>query len=240
MGETHMPRDLFGDVTHPSVSVGHRKWYTVPLSLAAHVSVIVSIVLVSLAAQEFVPLPREIVTYVGAIDLPDPPPPPPVPATPVEQAPSDRNAAPLEAPVGITQDSGIEIVPSTDLPGIDLGVVPGGHSVVSDAPPIPPPPPEPVKAVRPGGQVKFPTKVRDAQPIYSAIAQAAHVQGTVILEAIIGVDGKVQSVRLMRSVPLLDQAAIDAVRQWEYTPSQLNGVPVPVVMTVTVTFRLNQ
>ena len=235
-----MPRDLFGDVTHPSVSVGHRKRYTVPLSLAAHVSVIVSIVLVSLAAQEFMPLPREIVTYVGAIDLPEPPPPPPGRSIRTEQPQPDRNLAPLEAPVGITQDSGIEIVPSSDLPGIDLGVVPGGHSVVSDAPPIPPPPPEPVKPVRAGGLVKWPTKIRDAQPMYSAIAQAAHVQGTVILEAIIGVDGKMQSVRVMRSVPVLDQAAIDAVRQWEYTPSQLNGVAVPVIMTVTVTFQLTR
>jgi protein TonB len=62
----------------------------------------------------------------------------------------------------------------------------------------------------------------------------------VILEAIIDVNGSVQSVRVLRSQPLLEQAAVDAVRQWEYTPTLLNGVPVPVVMTVTVSFALER
>jgi|TARA_Y100000031_G_C7944646_1_gene258686 protein TonB len=65
------------------------------------------------------------------------------------------------------------------------------------------------------------------------------VSGVVILEAVIGPDGRVRDVRVLRSAPLLDRAAIAAVRQWEYTPTLLNGVPVPVVMTVTVTFTLN-
>jgi protein TonB len=59
------------------------------------------------------------------------------------------------------------------------------------------------------------------------------------MEAIIGVDGTVRDVRVLRSIPVLDQAATDAVRQWEYTPTLLNGVPVPVIMTVTVSFTLN-
>jgi protein TonB len=70
------------------------------------------------------------------------------------------------------------------------------------------------------------------------MAQSARVQGVVMLEATIGVEGRVQDVRVLRSIPLLDQAAIDAVKQWQYTPTTLNGVPVPVVMTVTVTFAL--
>ncbi len=60
----------------------------------------------------------------------------------------------------------------------------------------------------------------------------------VILEAVIGVDGKVTNAQVLRSIPLLDQAALDAVRQWQYTPTLLNGAPVPVIMTVTVTFTL--
>jgi protein TonB len=74
--------------------------------------------------------------------------------------------------------------------------------------------------------------------VYPSIAQSARVQGVVILEATIGVEGRVQDVKVLRSIPLLDQAAIDAVKQWQYTPTTLNGVPVPVVMTVTVTFAL--
>ena len=64
------------------------------------------------------------------------------------------------------------------------------------------------------------------------------MQGVVIVEAVISTTGHVVEARILRSVPLLDQAALDAVRQWRYTPSLLNGVPVPVVMTVTVTFTL--
>jgi protein TonB len=64
------------------------------------------------------------------------------------------------------------------------------------------------------------------------------VQGVVIMEATIGVDGKVTDVRLLRPIPLLDQAALEAVRQWEYEPTIVNGVAVPVVMTVTLNFAL--
>jgi protein TonB len=75
-------------------------------------------------------------------------------------------------------------------------------------------------------------------PVYPPIAQAARVQGIVIIEATIGEDGQVTNARILRSVPLLDQAALDAVRQWHYVPTMLNGVPVPVIMTVTVNFTL--
>ena len=78
----------------------------------------------------------------------------------------------------------------------------------------------------------------DVPPVYPPVAQAARVQGVVILEAVIGPDGRVTDVSILRSVPLLDDAAIEAVRQWEYTPTLLNGVPVPVIMTVTVNFQL--
>jgi protein TonB len=71
------------------------------------------------------------------------------------------------------------------------------------------------------------------------VAQAARVQGVVILEAVIGPNGNVTDVQVLRSVPLLDDAAVEAVRQWVYTPTLLNGVPVPVIMTVTVNFTMN-
>jgi len=74
--------------------------------------------------------------------------------------------------------------------------------------------------------------------VYPPIAQSARVQGVVILEATIGPDGRVQNAKILRSVPLLDAAALEAVQQWEYTPTLLNGEPVPVIMTVTVNFTL--
>ena len=92
-------------------------------------------------------------------------------------------------------------------------------------------------AVRVGGKIKPPIKMNDVKPVYPAIAQTAGVTGAVIIEATIGLDGKVIDAKVLRSVPLLDQAALDAVRQWEYAPTLLNGVPVPVVMTVTINFK---
>ena len=81
-------------------------------------------------------------------------------------------------------------------------------------------------------------RVKNVNPVYPSIAQSARVQGVVIIEATIGPDGRVQDTKVLRSIPLLDQAAIDAVQQWTYTPTLLNGVPVPVIMTVTVNFTL--
>ena len=92
--------------------------------------------------------------------------------------------------------------------------------------------------MRVGGNIRPPEKVKDVPPVYPAVAQSARVQGIVILEAIIGLDGKVSEVKVLRSVALLDEAAITAVKQWEYTPTLLNGVPVSVIMTVTVNFTL--
>jgi len=92
--------------------------------------------------------------------------------------------------------------------------------------------------LRVGGQIKPPIKVKDVKPVYPAIARSAGVVGAVTIEATIGEDGKVIDATVVRSIPLLDQAAVDAVRQWVYTPTLLNGVPVPVIMTVTVSFTL--
>jgi TonB family protein len=119
-------------------------------------------------------------------------------------------------------------------------VDPGGAS--SSAPPPPPPPAPPgydvdgPAPVRVGGNIKTPTKIRDVRPVYPQEALDARVSGMVILEALIDQEGNVRSARVLRSIPLLDQAAVDAVKGWRYTPTLLNGVPVPVIMTVTVTF----
>jgi TonB family protein len=89
--------------------------------------------------------------------------------------------------------------------------------------------------VRIGGDIKEPRKVRDVKPVYPAGA-AENLRGFVILEAVIGKDGSVSDARILRSVPGLNEAALDAVRQWMFTPTLLNGVPVEVIITVTVNF----
>lgn len=94
------------------------------------------------------------------------------------------------------------------------------------------------EAVRVGGKIRPPTKTKNVTPVYPPAAKAAGVQGVVIIEAVIGADGKVADAKVLRSVPDLDGAAVAAVKQWEFTPTLLNGKPVPVVMTVTVNFKL--
>ncbi len=81
-------------------------------------------------------------------------------------------------------------------------------------------------------------KTRDVKPEYPAVARDAGVQGVVILEATIGPAGDVVEAHILRGVPLLDGPALDAVRQWQFAPTLLNGVAVPVIMTVTVNFTL--
>lgn len=91
-------------------------------------------------------------------------------------------------------------------------------------------------ALRVGGNIKAPTKIRDVRPIYPPVAREAHVSGVVILEVRIGTDGFVETAHVLRSIPLLDQAALDAVKQWQFTPTLMNGAPIPVIMTATVNF----
>jgi periplasmic protein TonB len=95
-----------------------------------------------------------------------------------------------------------------------------------------------VVPVRLHSGIREPRKIVDVPPVYPQLAQASRVEGLVIIEATIDVRGAVQSARVLRSLPFLDEAALDAVRQWKYTPALLNGVPVPVIMTVTVNFTL--
>jgi len=111
-------------------------------------------------------------------------------------------------------------------------------------PPPPPPPPAPVvtadgeKALRIGGQVAPPTKIKHVSPVYPDVARAAGKTGIVIIEATIDAQGNVTNVKVIRSVDMLDDAARDAVLQWKFTPTIYEGVPVPVIMTVTVNFSL--
>jgi len=94
------------------------------------------------------------------------------------------------------------------------------------------------KPLRVGGNIRQPAKIRDVRPVYPADARDAGVMGVVIIEAVIGPNGKVTDGRVLRSIPGLDAAALEAVLQWEFTPTLLNGEAVSVIMTVTVNFTL--
>jgi periplasmic protein TonB len=93
--------------------------------------------------------------------------------------------------------------------------------------------------VRIGGVIREPRKLRHVDPIYPEIARVARVQGAVVLECTLTPEGHVSDVRVLSGHPLLDAAALYAVQQWRFTPTLLNGVPVPVLMTVRVRFQLH-
>ncbi len=105
---------------------------------------------------------------------------------------------------------------------------------------VPPPTPARKDPLPVGGNIRPPARVVYVQPVYPQIALAARKEGTVILQAVIDENGSVREVKVLRSVPLLDDAAVQAVSQWKFTPTLLNGAPVPVVMTVTVGFTLQR
>jgi protein TonB len=94
--------------------------------------------------------------------------------------------------------------------------------------------------VRVGGNIRAPRKTLDVRPVYPASMRAAGREGQVPMEAVISADGSVSYVRVLSAQvhPDFAIAAVDAVRQWRFTPTLLNGQPVEVVMTVNVQFGL--
>lgn len=95
--------------------------------------------------------------------------------------------------------------------------------------------------MRIGGQIQPPTLLARVNPVYPGVAVSARLEGVAILEAIVGEDGRVQEVRVLRSAhKLLDPAAVEAVKQWRYEPLKLNGINVRFVLTVTLSFKLQE
>lgn len=97
--------------------------------------------------------------------------------------------------------------------------------------------PSPDAPVRVGGNIRQPAKIKDVAPVMPASARQTGVFGVVILELTIDTEGRVSNARVLRSIPLLDKAALDAVQQWEFAPTYVDGRAVPVIMTVTVPFE---
>ena len=113
----------------------------------------------------------------------------------------------------------------------------------NNAPPMPDGFREAVERLHPlrvGGNIQTPMKTHDVKPIYPLEARDAGVQGVIIIEALLNAEGRVEDARILKSIPMLDAAALEAVRQWEYMPTLLNGQPVPFMVTVTVNFTLSK
>src|SRR5688500_4635181 len=184
---------MFGDVVQTSIKLGSQKWYTVPLSIIAHVVLFGAIIIIPLMATDVLPTPQTMMAFAAPPPPPPPtPPPPPAAAAPPKVTPTpvtNPNAAPTEAPKEIVPEPPATTGVSTGVPGGVEGGIPGGTlgGVVGGLPEAPPPPPPPPTApVRVGGNIRAPTRVKNVNPIYPPIAQSARVSGIVIIEATIG------------------------------------------------------
>ena len=222
-----------------------RRQFTL-FSVVAHAIVITAALVSQELAVGALPTPHQPVLYDFAditpidIQLPRPArPTAPAHAGDTASAPVSPDAAPTVVPTGVAPETGPAGMPTADGPvvGVENGARPGVDGLGIAAPALPPPPP-PVKPIRLHQGMKAPYKIVDVAPAYPPVAQRAHVEGVVILEAVIDAQGRDASVRVLRSIVLLDEAALDAVKRWRFTPALLNAEPVPVVMTVTVNFTL--
>lgn len=242
--------EMFDQFVHRSASFGRQRWYTLPLSVLVHGSAIAALIAVPLMAADVLPGPHVVIADLVLPPPPTMPPMPPAPAPPTD-VPAvqslDPSVPPIEAPPAITPETTVpslrDISHVTGIPGgVRCSAVPGGVppcvGAVFQAPPGPVDPPVPTKPLPIGGQIREPVKIRHVSPVYPQIAQNAKISGVVILEAVIGIDGSVTDIRVLRSIPTLDAAAVEAVKQWKFRPTLLNGTPVAVMMTVTVTFNL--
>jgi periplasmic protein TonB len=244
-------RRLFGNlVVSDDAAKDGRRGRTLPVSLAVHGVVLAAVVIVPLMSAGEVPPPTNSVRAFftePVVPAPAPPPPPPPPPA-VTSSTRQRTSTPAPSTTALVPPTEISdrIEPdegggmSDGMPGGDPNGVPDGTpgGVPFGVVGMPVTTSEPPPILRVGGNVKPPTKIKDVKPVYPALARSARMQGMVILECTIDPHGRVQDVRVLRGIPLLDQAATDAVRQWAYTPTLLNGVPTAVIMTVTVGFTL--
>jgi protein TonB len=229
-----------------------RKALAFPIAFFVHAIFVVTLVVIPLLSTSELPT-IEVISAFLAPPVSAPPPPPPPPAKkrtssvktrikPVQASAAvepGRLVAPVEIPDQIQEetlsdigvDGGVEGgVEGGVVGGVIGGVVGGvlGGAISSEIE-------APVRAI---GEIREPKLVKQVAPVYPEIARQARVEGTVIVEATTDIYGRVQNTKVLRSIPLLDQAAIDAVRQWVYEPMIINGRPRGVIFSVTVKFQL--
>jgi len=210
-------------------------------------------------------LPKtQLTSFLVAPPPPPPPPPPPAAAVAVKivkviprQFDAGRLMAPKSVPKEIATIREEELPPASSGVGGVMGGIPGGVaggtpggvlgsilSTTNSALPPPPPPPAP-KTVTPkritiGGNVQQAKLVRQPKPIYPPLAKQARISGVVHLAAVISKDGTIQDLKVISGHPLLIPSALEAVKQWVYQPTLLNGEPVEVSTQIDVNFTLSQ
>jgi protein TonB len=244
-----MERRLFDDLvlSRSGGSGGHTRAGAMPFSIAIHAAGLTALLALSMVVREEMPEPRgpvvQLPVGIRAAGVPGDPAPPrrtttvkPRTTTPTVDIPSALPEAdtfdPDDSRAGDPTDGGGGCIAcAPDGTGSLVGFT-GADPLDTGSTIV-----EPPKRVRVGGDIRAPRKINHVNPAYPPLARSAGVGGIVILECVIDRDGRVRSVTVLRGFPLLNDAATDAVRQWTYTPTLLNGVPVEVVMTVTVNFQ---
>lgn len=236
--------------------------WTVTIAFILEIILVGVAILIPLIYTDTLPK-TQLTSFLVAPPPPPPPPPPPAAAAPVKVvkvAPRQFDAGRLMAPKAIPKEIAMikeeELPPPSASAGVVGGVpggVPGGASggviggIISSVPTAAPPPPPKVEAkpvtpqrIRVGGNVQAANLIRKVTPTYPPLAKQARVSGTVRFTAIISKDGTIQQLQLINGHPLLVQSAQDAVKQWLYRPTLLNGEPVEVVTQIDVNFTLSQ
>jgi protein TonB len=235
-----------------------RKPFTLAVSLVVHVVSVAILVLIPLFQTQALTVPA----VDAALFLPHIETPPTVPvfsAQPhrVQMQPSPPEPTAFTAPPTIPDRITYEVQPPpanpVNLPfgggtgqatvaGLGIPSIGVAAPVLEPPPPLPaPPPPVPItnaQPVRRGGILQAANLIYQVKPEYPPMARLTRTQGVVVLEAVIGKDGSIDSLRVISGPQLLIRAALDAVRQWKYRPTMLNSEPVEVITTVTVTFTL--
>ncbi len=229
------------------------KPWTVVVSMVIQIAVVIVFILIPLIYTEA--LPRALMATLLVAPPPPPPPPPPPAAQIVKVKPTVHlmQAGKLITPKAIPKDvkiikeeaeppdvgfSAVGGVPG-GMPGGSAGGVIGGVIGGVTGSNLPPPPKPTQQRIRQGGNVTAAKIINRTQPVYPPLARQTRIFGTVKLHAIIAKDGTIQQLEVVSGHPLLVQAALDAVRQWRYQPTTLNGEPVEVDTTIDVIFSLN-
>jgi periplasmic protein TonB len=243
---------MFDDlvISSPNPKKTNKPW-TVTLSVLVQTGIVIIMILIPLIYTEA--LPKQLLTTFLVAPAPPPPPPPPAAAVKIVKPVAriiqqGKMMSPTVIPKKVNIIKEEEMPPDVGAVGVVGGVpggVPGGSAggvlggiIGGVGSNLPPPPKSAPARVRVGGNVQAASLVRQVMPLYPAIAKTAHVSGTVMLHAIISKDGSVESLEYISGPQLLMKSAMDAVRQWRYKPTMLNGEPVEVDTTISVVFTL--
>lgn len=240
------------DQTFVNTHAQARRPWTVAASLTLQTGLVALAVILPMLHPEILHPNFQVPIYLPMRPVPQPV----VERMPVVRGGSPRvfNSSTLTAPTSVPRkirmaDDAPEVSAYTGIGSVSgsVAIIPGlGTTLPEHVQPAPQPRPEPVKPEPPKGPIQVSSGVQSARllfgprPPYPPLAKAARVQGTVRIQAVIAADGVIKNLRVIGGPPLLVNAAVDAVKQWRYQATLLNGSAVEVITEIDVNFTLSQ